>query len=68
MRLSVFVDAGNVFAQPSDWDYTALRASVGAAFSWISPLGALTFSYAVPINDQPGDELEAFQFNVGTLF
>ncbi len=68
MRLSVFVDAGNVFAQPADWTLGEIRASGGVAFAWISPLGALKFSYALPINDQRGDRLEAFQFNVGTAF
>ncbi len=68
MRLSAFMDAGNVFAQPGDWEIGEIRASGGIAFAWVSPIGALKFSYALPINDQPGDELEAFQFNVGTGF
>lgn len=68
MRLSAFVDAGNVFAQPGDWALGEIRASAGVAFAWISPVGALKFSYALPLNDRPGDELEAFQFNVGTAF
>ncbi|HHB11962.1 MAG TPA: outer membrane protein assembly factor BamA [Chromatiales bacterium] len=68
MRLSVFMDAGNVFARPGDWALGEIRASAGVAFAWVSPIGALKFSYALPINDQPGDKLEAFQFNVGTAF
>jgi outer membrane protein insertion porin family len=46
----------------------ALRASAGVAFNWRSPIGPLSFSIAEPLNAEPGDEIERFQFTIGTLF
>lgn len=68
VRLSAFLDAGNVYAGFDDFDANDIRYSAGAAVTWISPLGALTFSLAAPLNDKSDDELEPFQFNIGTVF
>lgn len=45
-----------------------LRYSVGVGVSWISPLGPLKFSLAAPIGDKENDEIERFQFQIGTGF
>ena len=45
-----------------------LRYSVGVGVAWISPLGPLKFSIAAPLNDKDGDEIERFQFQIGTGF
>jgi len=42
-----------------------LRYSSGLAFNWYSPVGPLSFSYAIPLNDKPGDRTESFQFTLG---
>jgi len=31
-------------------------------------LGVMSFSISKPFNDQPGDDPEQFQFNIGTSF
>jgi len=49
-------------------DLGDLRYSVGIGVSWLSPIGALTFSFAQPLNDRPGDDVENFQFNFGKTF
>ncbi len=67
-RFSVFTDIGNVFEDYRDWDKDELRGSYGLAFVWLSPVGPLTFSYAKPYNDQSGDEDQAFQFTIGSIF
>jgi outer membrane protein insertion porin family len=71
IRISAFVDMGNVFAvnEPITVDgVNGLRYTTGIAINWLSPVGALTFSYAVPLNEQPNDRLQAFQFTMGTAF
>ncbi|MCP1660489.1 outer membrane protein assembly factor BamA [Neisseria perflava] len=45
-----------------------LRYSAGLAVSWLSPLGPMKFSYAYPINKKEGDEIQRFQFQLGTTF
>lgn len=68
VRVSGFFDAGNVFGPGEDFDSEEIRASVGIATTWMSPLGALTFSLAEPINNGPEDDLQAFQFTFGSVF
>lgn len=67
-RLGLFADAGNVFARYEDFETGELRTSVGIAAYWLSPVGPLTFSIAQALNDKPDDELEFFQFSLGTGF
>ena len=45
-----------------------LRASAGAAVTWLSPLGPMKFSYAYPMKKKEGDEIQRFQFQLGTTF
>lgn len=45
-----------------------LRYSAGAAVTWLSPLGPMKFSYAYPIKKKIGDEVQRFQFQLGTTF
>ncbi len=66
LRLSAFLDAGNVFADRIEWDQ--IRYSMGVGATWLSPMGALTLSYGQPLNDKPGDEVEHFQFSFGSVF
>jgi outer membrane protein insertion porin family len=65
MRLSLFTDTGMVYAQDQRIELGQLRASAGLAFNWFSPVGPLSFSYAIPLNDKPGDAKEQFQFTLG---
>lgn len=60
--------SGNAVYQNQKIDLGDLRYSVGVGIAWISPLGPLKLSYAYPINDQPGDRLQRFQFQIGTGF
>ncbi len=68
VRLSAFYDVGNVYGTNEDIDAGELRMSTGVAASWLSPIGALTFSLAYPINDKVRDDTQVFQFTFGTLF
>nr|VFK77753.1 MAG: Beta-barrel assembly machine subunit BamA [Candidatus Kentron sp. SD] len=67
-RVSAFFDAGNVYGPQEDLDFGTLRYSTGLATTWISPFGALTFSYAIPLRKESTDEIEKFQFSFGTTF
>jgi outer membrane protein insertion porin family len=65
-RMSTFLDFGNVYAEYDDFDAGELRYSVGVGATWLSPLGALTFSLAKSLNDEEGDDVQVFQFTIGT--
>ena len=66
-RLSLFADAGQVFASSSDFDVGDIRLSVGAGFHWFSPVGPISLTMAQPLNDEPGDDVKRLQFTLGSL-
>ncbi|MCL5669536.1 MAG: outer membrane protein assembly factor BamA [Gammaproteobacteria bacterium] len=68
VRLSGFVDAGGVFSNQTGYDSDGFRYSTGVSGQWLSPLGALTVSIAVPLNDKATDETQVFQFTFGAPF
>ena len=68
VRMSAFVDAGQVYADVNDFDAGELRYSVGLGVQWLSPLGPLSLSYAQPLNGDELDEEEPLQFTFGATF
>ncbi|MBC7943741.1 MAG: outer membrane protein assembly factor BamA [Burkholderiales bacterium] len=65
LRMSTFIDAGTV---DETFSVSEMRYSIGIAVAWVSPVGPLKVSIAQPINDDPGDEVQRFQFVFGTAF
>ena len=68
VRVSGFFDAGNVYDTEQDVDLGEIRTSAGLSGIWISPFGVVRVSLAVPLNDQPEDDTQPFQFTFGTSF
>lgn len=68
VRLGFFTDFGNVWGSDQKINAGDLRASVGLAVSWDSPMGPLRFSLGTPVRSQPGDKIERFQFQLGRVF
>ncbi len=65
LRLSAFLDAGAAF---NDFDLDQLRYSVGMAVTWYSPMGPIKLSLAKPLRAKDDDELQEFQFQLGSVF
>ncbi len=68
VRLSAFIDAGNVFGADQRVTFRDLRSSFGFSMSWYSPVGPLKFSLAKPLSVNPNDRVERFQFLLGRAF
>ena len=76
LQSSFFIDAGNIFNTKCgssqincfNIEEGELRYSVGVGATWLSGFGPITFSIAKPLNSQPGDETEVFQFSLGNQF
>ncbi|MBP7891400.1 MAG: outer membrane protein assembly factor BamA, partial [Arenimonas sp.] len=49
-------------------NFSALRASVGVALQWQAPVGPISISYAMPLNDGEFDRIERLQFTFGQQF
>ena len=67
-RVGIYFDIGSVFADLDAYEFDELRQSVGVSAKWFSVLGPIEFSYALPLNDEPGDETQNFQFALGATF
>lgn len=67
-RLSAFLDFGNVYKTPNDFDAAELRASAGISLQWQAPVGPISISYSVPLRSEDGDKVENLQFSFGQSF
>jgi len=69
LRLSTFLDAGQVYGDNEKFSVSDLRYSAGVGLSWISPFGPLRLSLALPLNEKSGfDRIERLQFTFGSAF
>lgn len=68
VRLSTFVDFGNVWGEGEKISADSIRVSTGIAVSWDSPVGPLKFAFGFPIRKKPEDKIERFQFQLGRIF
>lgn len=68
VRLSGFVDAGAVFDSGEIPGSTGMRYSTGVTATWVSPMGPISFSYGIPINEKALDKVQRFQFTMGNMF
>ena len=68
MRLSTFVDAGQVYGSDQKISVSLLRYSAGVGFAWNSPFGPMKFSLGRALNAKPEDRRQVFQFTLGQLF
>lgn len=67
----VFFDAANVWGvdySNNISDSNKIRTSVGIGLDIISPLGPVSFSYAVPLTSLSTDKKQNFLFNIGSSF
>jgi len=71
LKGAVFADAATLFGHDSasasgtnmEW-----RTSAGFGLVWQSPFAPLRFDYAIPINKQPTDKVQKFNFSISTAF
>lgn len=68
VRVTTFLDAGNVYGPNEDVSFDDIRYSTGLGAIWISPFGAVSVNLAFPLNEKSTDQVENFQFTFGTSF
>jgi outer membrane protein insertion porin family len=71
LDINFFLDAANVWGVDynSDIDDSNLiRSSSGIGIDFLTPVGPLNFSYALPLKKASTDKTESFRFNLGTTF
>ena len=76
LRTSVFWDVGNVYntncpsvsTNCSDIDFGDMASSVGVGLTWITAMGPLSFSLAMPVVKPDDADTQVFQFSLGQTF
>ena len=68
MRVSAFIDTGNIYDKSSNIDLGDLRMSAGLGFAYLSPIGSIGAFISTPILKKDGDVIEEFGFSLGTGF
>ena len=68
MRMSAFIDTGNIYEKTSNIELGDLRMSAGIGFAYLSPIGAIGMYWSTPILKKSGDIIENFGFSLGTGF
>lgn len=65
IRLGIFIDSGGV---SNSFGLAGYRFSTGLSGEWLSPFGAISVSFAAPLNAGSNDQQQAFQFSLGSRF
>ena len=68
MRMSAFIDAGNIFEKSTNIKLGDIRMSTGLGFAYLSPIGSIGAFISTPILKKDGDTIEDFGFSLGTGF
>ena len=68
MRMSAFIDAGNIYEKSSNIKLGDIRMSAGFGFAYLSPIGSIGAFISTPILKKSGDIIEDFGFSLGTGF
>ena len=62
--ISGFIDYGAI----GENNLNITRSSYGVELNWITPMGPLSFIWAWPLKSEKDDDLQKFEFNLGTAF
>lgn len=65
LRGSLFFDYGMIGNKNLD---EIQRMSTGFSVEWITPIGPLQLIFAKPLNNKKGDNINNFEFSIGTRF
>ncbi|WP_416677071.1 outer membrane protein assembly factor BamA [Candidatus Pseudothioglobus sp. Uisw_016] len=68
MRMSAFIDAGNIYEKSSNIKLGDLRMSAGFGFAYLSPIGSIGAYISTPIIKKSDDTIESFGFSLGSGF
>jgi len=68
MRISVFIDTGNIYENSTKIKLSDIRMSAGFGFAYLSPIGSIGGFISTPILKKSGDIIENFGLSIGTGF
>jgi outer membrane protein insertion porin family len=69
--VAIFMDAGNLWGADYDSginESSGIRSSVGVTSNVYTPIGPLSFIFALPMTKESTDTTQTFKFQIGTSF
>ncbi|MEO6323411.1 MAG: BamA/TamA family outer membrane protein, partial [Thermoanaerobaculia bacterium] len=66
--ISLFLDAGNVWADYRDISLSELRTGAGVGLHYLTPVGPLRVEYGLKLDRKPAESLGEFSFSIGYPF
>ncbi len=67
-EVALFLDAGHVWADPTNVNLGAIRTGAGIGLHYLTPVGPLRLEYGLKLDRKPGEDAGAFAFSVGYPF
>ena len=67
LRLVAFVDAGNVYDDRNNFDFSDLRRSAGFGIRVVTPVGPIRLDYGFKLDRRPGESIGELGFLLGTF-
>jgi len=61
----LFLDTGNVWVEPKDFDPLVLRYAAGAGIRISTPIGPIAFDYGINLIKRPWEDRGNFHFSIG---
>ncbi|HSN97243.1 MAG TPA: BamA/TamA family outer membrane protein, partial [Candidatus Nanopelagicales bacterium] len=61
----LFLDTGNVWTDPANFNPFAMRYAAGAGLRIVTPIGPLALDYGINLIRRPWEDFGAFQFSIG---
>jgi outer membrane protein assembly factor BamA len=61
----IFLDTGNVWVEPKNFDPTILRYAAGAGIRVGTPIGPIAFDYGINLIKRPWEDRGNFHFSIG---
>ncbi len=65
LETALFLDAGNVWVDPTNFDPLRLRYAAGSGLRLATPIGPLAFDYGINLDRRPWEDFGAFHFAIG---
>lgn len=68
LRGVTFFDAGNVYDEDANWDFSDIKKSVGFGFRWLSPMGPLRLEWGYNLSPTSYEQHSNWDFSMGGSF
>lgn len=68
LKLVIFYDTGNAYAEEEAYSLNNLRHDYGFGMRWNSPFGPMRFEWGFPIDKREGEDSVVFHFTIGSFF